>query len=513
MNSHVVADQGAVFAFLGDPATHGLSEPVKRIDTHGAAVFLAGADVYKVKRAVRFSYMDFSTLAKRRAACEAEMAVNRPNAPALYLGVLPITRTGDRLHLGGDGEVVEWAVHLRRFDENATLDHVAARGPLGAALVSELAQAIVAAHRRAPRRDGGMATIPLQRALRETTDELGEDADIFAASSIERLRSSLPAAFARAEPLLRGRGASGEVRRCHGDLHLRNIVLVDGKPVLFDAIEFDEAIATTDILYDLAFLVMDLCERGLRADANKLLNHYLWACDDEPAEIEGLALLPLFLSLRAAIRAKVAVAQLRLNPETPGPAAEARAYCDAALRFLEPVAPRLVAVGGLSGTGKSTLAAAVAPSFGAAPGALHLRSDIERKRLFGVAATARLADDAYRPDVTAEVYRRLMTFAETAISGGRSVIVDATYHRAPERQEIEAAARRMNVPFTGLWLDAPIELLRNRVTGRQGDASDATEAVVAAQARDDTGPIGWRRLDASAPIDAMAAAARSFIQP
>ena len=263
MNSHVVADQGAVFAFLGDPATHGLSEPVKRIDTHGAAVFLAGADVYKVKRAVQFSYMDFSTLAKRRAACEAEMAVNRPNAPALYLGVLPITRTGDRLHLGGDGEVVEWAVHLRRFDENATLDHVAARGPLGAALVSELAQAIVAAHRRAPRRDGGMATIPLQRALRETTDELGEDADIFAASSIERLRSSLPAAFARAEPLLRGRGASGEVRRCHGDLHLRNIVLVDGRPVLFDAIEFDESIATIDILYDLAFLIMDLCERGL----------------------------------------------------------------------------------------------------------------------------------------------------------------------------------------------------------------------------------------------------------
>lgn len=511
VDNHVVSDQTDIFAFLGDPAIHGLSEPVKRIDTHGAAVFLAGNDVYKIKRAVRFAYMDFSSLKKRKAACDAEFAVNRANAPAIYLDVVPITRKGDRLQLAGDGEIVEWAVHMRRFDENATLDRI---GELGATLVDDLAQVIVAAHGRAARRPNGHgATISLRRALVETVDELRKCADVFLPSSTETLQSKLIAAFDGAEGQLRRRGAQGKVRRCHGDLHLRNIVLIAGKPVLFDALEFDEALATTDILYDLAFLIMDLCTRNLGGDANRLLNHYLWACEDERGEIEGLALMPLFLSLRAAIRANVAVAQARLNLLAPGLLTEARSYCDAALRFLTPVAPCLVAIGGLSGSGKSTLAAKLAPLFGAAPGALHLRSDIERKRAFGVEFTDRLPDSAYGFDANARVYRGLTDLAATALAAGRSLIVDATYQNPIERQEIGRLAPRMRAPFVGFWLDAPVEIRNRRVADRRDDASDATATVVAAQARDDTGPIEWRRLDASMPIEALTATARSLINP
>ena len=512
-NSHVVADQTAVFAFLGDPGTHGLSEPVKRIDTHGAAVFLAGRNVYKVKRAVCFAYMDFSSLAKRKAACEAELAINRATAPAIYLDVVSITQKGDRLQLGGDGEIVEWAVHMRRFYENATLDHVIEKGPLGAALVEQLAQAIVTAHRLAQRQpDGRFATTSLRSAVVETVDELRSCADIVSPSLIEKLWSKLTEALECAEEQLLNRGGHGKVRRCHGDLHLRNIALIAGKPVLFDALEFDEALATTDILYDLGFLIMDLCTRNLDGDANQLLNHYLWSCEDEHGEVEGLALLPFFLSLRAAIRSKVAVAQARQFPVALGIVTEAQSYCGAALRFLDPVAPCLVAIGGLSGTGKSTLAAKLAPSFGAAPGALHLRSDVERKRLFSVGVTEQLPTKAYDFDTTALVYKNLRILAGTALGGGRSVIVDATYQKWSERKEIGNLALRMSVPFIGLWLDAPIEIRNGRVAERQGDASDATAAVVIAQARDDTGPIEWHRLDATAPIEALTAAARSLVK-
>jgi uncharacterized protein len=507
MASHVVADQSTIFAFLGDPATHAVRGSVERIDTHGAAVFLAGPDVYKVKRAVRFAYMDFSTLEKREAACKAEIAANRHDAPALYLGVVPITRHGGKLQLGGTGEVVEWVVHLRRFDEHATFDRLADRGPLGFAVIDLLAQAVVASHRHAPVRDGYAATKSLRGVLTETVDELAAAVDIFPPAVVDALRSRLTVAFERSEALLLRRGLEGKVRRCHGDLHLRNIVLVDGRPVLFDAIEFDEVIATSDILYDLAFLIMDLCERKLAADANRLLNQYLWSCDDELQEIEGLALLPLFLSLRAAIRAKVIAAQLQFDADRTGLRQEAQAYLDAARRFLEPVPARLVAIAGFSGTGKSTLAAAVAPSLGLAPGALHVRSDIQRKRLSGVDATHHLPAEAYRPDVSAQVYSRLRLLAEVGLQASRCVILDATYRDARERAHVNRLAARLDIGFVGLWLEAPTEILTERVATRQGDVSDATAAVVSTQAEQDVGRITWHRLDAGVALERLKVAA------
>ena len=513
MASHVVADQNAIFSFLADPATHRIRGPVKRIDTHGAAVFLAGPDVYKVKRAVRFAYMDFSTLDKREAACKAEIAANRDNAPGLYLGVVPITRDGGNLHLGGAGKVVEWVVHLRRFDEDATLDRLAETGPLGWAVIHPLAQAIVAAHRRAPIRGGRAAIESLRGVLTETVDELAAAPDIFPPFAVDALHSSLTEAFERSEALLLRRGSQGKVRRCHGDLHLRNIVLVNGDPVLFDAIEFDEAIATSDILYDLAFLIMDLCERKLSADANRLLNEYLWSCDDALQEIEGLALLPLFLSLRAAIRAKVTAAQLKLDADDTRMRQQAQTYLETAQRFLDPVPARLIAIGGLSGTGKSTLAAAIAPPLGLAPGALHVRSDIERKRVSTVAATQHLPAEGYRPEVSVQVYARLRVLGEVGLRAGRCVILDATYRDQREREEVEGWATRLHVGFLGLWLEAPTDILTQRVAMRQGDVSDATAAVVSAQAKQDAGRMTWERLNAGVPLERLKEAALELIAP
>ncbi len=512
MSPSVCQDQGAVFSLLQDPKTYGRTEPVIRIDTHGAAVFLAGPDVYKVKRAVRFAFMDFSTLEKRHAVCETEIVVNRGNAPELYLGVVPITRDGDVLHLGGHGHVVEWAVHLRRFDENATLDHLATKGVLSTELIDKLAHAVVAAHRRAPLSKGFPATRVLRRLLQETVDELAAAADLFPPKQATAFGAALGAALDHAEPLLLRRGERAQVRHCHGDLHLGNLVLIDNTPVLFDALEFDETIATCDILYDLAFLLMDLCERGLLANANRLFNRYLAFSDDEPLQIEGLAALPLFLSLRAAIRAKVIAALFRLDPTVTHLRDEALAYFKAAVQFLVPVQPLLIAIGGLSGTGKTTLAAVIAPALGRAPGALHLRSDIERKRLFAVEETARLSANAYRPDISATVHDALNDLAETTLQAGQAVIVDATHQHLEERDAIAAVAARAGVPFLGLWLEAPVEVLVRRVNERAGDASDATASIVASQAKETIGALAWHRLDASQTLDALKAAALGLVQ-
>lgn len=502
-------NQDEIFAFLARPATYGFANSaknsVKRIDTHGAVVFLAGVDAYKVKRAVFFPFMDFSTLEKRRAACENEIRVNQPNAPEIYLETTPIRRAAGELRLGGDaGEIVEWLVHSRRFDEAQTLDKLAAHDGLDLSIAADLAGSVSAAHERAPRRHLDTAH-RFYQWMTGTLDGLAA-APMFAADDVASLRASFEAAYAAVAPLLKKREAQGKVRLCHGDLHLRNIVLQDGRPVLFDAIEFDDLLATIDILYDLAFLLMDFWQRGLRAHANLLFNRYLWRAPELEQELEGLATLPLFLALRAAIRARVVAALSDLAAADHS--AEARQFFAAAAGFLEPQKARLVAIGGLSGTGKSTLAAALASHIGHAPGAVHLRSDIERKRLCLADEYERLPQNAYRPELTAEVYARLAHLAEVALHAGQSVIVDAVHARPEERDAMAALASRLGVPFAGLWLEAPVEILVARVEARRNDASDAREAVVRQQAARPLGALDWARLDAGQPLGSLVEAAR-----
>ena len=277
--------------------------------------------------------------------------------------------------------------------------------------------------------------------------------------------------------------------------------------MLFDAIEFDESIATIDVLYDLAFLLMDLWERELRFEASLVLNRYLWKTASLMDELGGLAALPLFLALRAAVRAKVEA----LRFVTVSHAGEARAsalrYFDHAVRFLEPSTPRLIAVGGFSGTGKTTLSRAIAWQTGRPPGAVHLRSDIERKRQMGVGEFDRLPAAGYEPGVTEKVFAALREQAETALKAGQSVIVDAVHKTPEERRLIAAVAESLSVPFTGLWLTAPVEVLIGRIAHRRADASDATAAVVMLQADEPSGEIEWTALDASRPIRTLAAAA------
>jgi uncharacterized protein len=311
-------------------------------------------------------------------------------------------------------------------------------------------------------------------------------------------------------PLLLAREQEGLVRRCHGDLHLGNIVLIDDKPVLFDALEFDERIATVDMLHDLAFLLMDLIARGLRPAANIVLNRYL-AESRRPSDLDALAALPLFMSIRAAVRAKVGAERLRFAHNKKAAEQSARDYLALALDLLASPAARLIAIGGLSGTGKSALARALAPEVGAAPGAVILRSDIERKALLGVAETARLPLAAYAPDVTERVYAALTDQACRVLTAGHSVIVDAVFAHAEERETIEAAAG--GAPFSGLFLTADVSTRVARVGGRTGDASDADAAVARAQERYELGVMLWCQVDASGAPDETLAHALAAMRP
>ena len=498
--------QEPVFALLADPATHGGAK-VKRIDTHAASVFLAGDRAFKVKRAVRFPFLDYSTLDRRKRACEAELEVNRPFAADIYRRVVAITRERDgRLALDGAGTPAEWAVEMRRFDDRATLDHLADAGGIDAALAEALGRAVAAAHACAP----VVEAEPWIKAVAGYIDEhaaaFAEMPELFPPDQNDALARASRAAYARIHPLLVERARRGLVRRIHGDLHLGNIALLEGRPVLFDAIEFSPLIASGDVLYDLAFLLMDLTERRLQATANLVLDRYLLATR-RAEDLDALATLPFFLSMRAAIRAKVTAARLK-QPATEDAAAiarTARKYFDLARHVISPAPALLIAVGGLSGTGKSALARALAPEIGAVPGAVVLRSDVERKALFGKDEHEKLPEEAYAPAATACVYATIADKARRAVAAGHSAIVDAVFAKPQERTLMEQSAQALGVPFHGIFLEADLATRIARVGPRSHDASDADAAVARAQESYDLGALGWSRVDASGtPAETLA---------
>lgn len=510
-------NQGKVFDFMALPSAYDPPpRTVQRIETHASIVFLAGSFAYKVKRALKYPFLDFSTLERRRAACLNELKVNARTAPELYLEVLPITRGDDEtFQLGGSGEVVEWALRMRRFDQANLYERMAIEGRLGVSAMRPLAEEIAAFHASADRcLTPEQAVLPLEGVLSDNESVLAANSDVFPPLEARVLTQSSREALAALSPLLYARARGGYVRHCHGDLHLRNIVEIEGKPVLFDAIEFDDSLATIDVLYDLAFLLMDLGKRGLGSHANAVLNAYLDA-EGSSGNLLGLAALPIFLSMRAMIRAKVEIlrASKADRREIKGQArSEARAYFALACDFLAGAeGRRLIAIGGLSGSGKSAVAAAIAPHFGVFPGAVHVRSDVERKRLFGVAPQARLPDRAYAAEISDEVYAMCRKRARLALRAGRTVIVDAVHAKPEERAAIESVAGEAGVPFTGLWLAAPREVMRARVAKRQGDVSDATPSVVDEQLRYEIGPQSFEIIDAGLPLERVVAASLDAI--
>lgn len=509
-----IEDQRGVIRFLSRPAAFGGGcRRVDREDTHISRVFLCGDRALKLKRAVRYPYLDFSTVDRRRAACEAEVAVNARTAPGLYRGAVGVTQRADgTLALGGRGVVVDWVVDMNRFDRESLFDRKAVRGELDRRLMEDLADIVARFHEEAPiRRD-----VDATRALAATIDTNRRCltpyvGTLFDQADVERLNDTTHRAFSRCRRLLMRRRRRGCVRSCHGDLHLRNIFLLDGVPTLFDAIEFNEDFSQIDVLYDLAFLLMDLEHRNLRGLASMVLNRYL----DVTGDGGGFAALPLFLSLRAAIRAHVCAADVvshRSTRHRERVGREAADYLARAIGYLCPSSPRLVAVGGLSGTGKSRLARCLAPDVGTPPGARVVRSDVIRKRLGGVSLVERLPSSAYSDDMTTRTYRALYSEARAALRAGRSVIADAVFARPGQRQRIADVALCLGVPFDGLWLDAPRAVMERRVSERPRNVSDATIAVVQRQIAYDVGGVRWSRIDSSGPKEATLAEARSRLR-
>ena len=493
----ILDEQVETILFLGRNAG-GCTIAVETVRTHISTVILTADRAYKLKRAVRFPYLDFSTPKQRLAACNAELALNRRTAPDLYLGVRTITRDDDgKLAFDGTGQLVDAVVEMRQFDQSNLFDRMAHRDALTPAIMTSLAQRLAAFHDAAAisRHHGGAAGIA---AVLMTNDTSLRATSLVSVAKADSLKQNFEEVFARHRTVLDARRDAGKVRRCHGDAMLRNICLLDGEPTLFDCIEFDEAIATIDVLYDLAFLLMDLWRRDCRDLANLVFNRYLDARD----ETDGLILLPFFMAIRAAIRAHVTAAQAAdFSDEQSRPLLEdARGYFDLALSLLTDAQPFLLAIGGYSGTGKSVLAASVASDLGPPPGARVLNSDRVRKSLYGVPVEERLPEAAYGADVSVKVYSAMREQAAATLGIGWSVIADAVFDKASERAALERLATSLDVSLVCIWLEAPEATLLARVNARTNDPSDATASILREQLRRDCGEIGWGRVNSGGAL-------------
>ena len=473
----------AVDAFFRGGAGRGPPADLVK-ETPIAAVFLLREAAFKLKKPVDFGFVDYSTLGRRRWAVERELAFNRRHAADIYRAVHPVVPDGrGGMRLGADHEAddaVEWALEMRRFDEACILAHDPAR--VRGAFAERLGREVSALQANAPVSGEGGAGA-LGYTIASNAEQLRALAPVLGAQAVEDLIAATDVAFARAHPRLEARRAQGLSRRCHGDLHLNNIVVeADGRFTPFDCIEFNDRLSEIDVLYDTAFLLMDLLHRGRAEAASRALNGWLDAAARWQGEAawSGLALLPLLLSARAAVRAHVVA---HAEPE------EGRSYLAAARAHLAPGAVELRAVGGLSGSGKSTRARALAPTLGDAPGAVVLRSDEVRKRLWDIGPLERLPPAAYVEAESARVYGRMLDEARLVLAAGRPVVLDAAFLRPHERAAGAALAREAGVSFAGEWLQAPPEVLRARVAARTGDASDAGVEVLE------------RQLACAAPLD------------
>lgn len=466
-------------------------QPVEHVETHAADVFLVGDRAFKIKKDVTLPYLDFSTPERRRIALTSELAMNRLFTPGLYLRL--------------DEVLGEPVLVMQRFPANALLAWQMGHGGIDAGLSARLAAMVAASHARAPRRDVKGSDIMTGLGA-QLSEAFIDSPDIFRPADTLEFHALYEAALRCDRQLLTDRGERGLVRRCHGDVHCGNIFLEDGEPRLFDAIEFSEKIATIDVLYDLAFLLMDLWSSGELASANVVLNRYLHLRRREE-DLSGLSLLPLFLSTRAGVRALVTadLAHELALKNSMKERSQALDWFRASIEYLKVSPPRLLCIGGLSGSGKTTAAAAVAPQFGAPPGAIHVRSDVERKVLAGVDETWRLPAERYTRQASFEVYAACFARAEKALAAGHSVVLDAVFADEEERHAAAELARRNRAQFAGVWLHSSADILAARVAARSGDASDATPGVVERQLGYDLGQMNWPKVDAGgSPGDTLA---------
>jgi len=449
------------------------------IETHISRIFLAGDFAYKVRKPVKFDFVDFSTPQARREDCETEVRLNRRFAPALYLGVVPVApdRSG-ALRMEGDGAPVEYAVKMRRFPQDALLSEMIGAQRLTPAHIDALARRIADCHAQLPHAspaDGYGTPARIHATLDECLGgiaRLTED-PAFAATVAAQARARADALA----PAIRARLRSGHVRECHGDLHLGNIVLLDGQPTPFDCLEFNPALRWTDTIHDLAFPFMDLLHRGRRDLAYRLLNGYL----EHGGDYAGLALLPFYVAMRALVRARVVLERAHQRSASSMPAAQAdcRALLQLASAYLARPPAAMLVMHGLSGSGKSTVAARLCET-----GAMvRVRSDVERKRLYhGVTP----AHGWYGDRETERTYRRVLAICRLGCRAGFPMIADATFLAQARRAPFARQARRLGVPFHIVACEAPVEVLRDRIVARaqaRQDPSDADLAVLEQQLR------------------------------
>jgi len=487
---------------------------VELIETHISWVFLAGDYAYKVKKPVNLGFLDFSTLDKRRFYCGEELRLNRRTAPGLYLDMLPIVESPGGPRVGGTGEAIEYALRMRRFPQEALADGMARRGGLRSAEIDAIAAAIAAFHAAIPAaaRDAeyGSAAHVAAPAL-ANFEQLGRlVADPAESARLAQLRAWTLGEGARLREVLAARKRDGFVRECHGDLHLGNIAFLDGRPVPFDCLEFNPELRWIDVMNEVAFLAMDLLEHRLGPAAWRFLNAYL----ETTGDYAGVRVLRYYLVYRAMVRAKIAC--IRSLQPGPGEAVQGRAhreygeYLALAGSLATPARPALVAMHGLSGSGKTTVAQKMLEALGM----VRVRSDVERKRLHGLAAGTRTRAEPlggiYSPAGTRLTYERLKQAARDIVESGYGAIVDAAFLRRAERDEFRSLARELGAPFLIVSCRAPEAALRGRVVRREAAMSDPSEAGIAVLESQlaTQEPLGDEELAHAAPIDTEEGEAR-----
>lgn len=457
-------------AALADPACY--RHAVDRVEvreTHISWVLLAGEYAYKVKKPVRLAFLDFSTLAARRRYCEEELRLNRRTAPELYLAVVPIVAMPEGPRLEVPGEPVEYAVKMRRFSDEALADAMARRGALGRAQADAIARAVASFHAAAERASPDSPYGTPEAIARQALDNFSQIAPLAPREEprLARLAAWTGEEAARLAPLLAARRAGGFVRECHGDLHLGNIAFLGDRAVPFDCVEFDPALRWTDVMNEMAFLFMDLLAHGQEPLAWRALNGWLEASGD----YSGVALLRFYAVYRAMVRAKVALLAGRQTAFAE--------YLALAERLAQPARPALVLMHGLPGSGKTTVAGTLAERVGA----VRLRSDVERKRLAGIAPLARAAaapgEGIYEAQATRRTYARLAELAGAILDAGWPVIVDAAFALREQRETLRHEALVRGVPCLIVVCEAPQALLRERLRTRQAAARDASDADTA----------------------------------
>lgn len=455
---------------------------VQLIETHASYVVLAGAEAYKLKKAVDLGFLDFRTLAQRRFYCDEELRLNRRTAPELYLDVRPLAGTAAAPALDGAGPPLDWVLHMRAFDQEGLWDRLAARGALGAASIDALVEALVALHAGAqvaapddPRGHATMVRAPLVDNLDVLDRLVGDDAE---RADLRTLRQWETRAFGALRDTFDARVRDGHVRECHGDLHLGNIAEVDGRPRMFDCLEFSADLRFTDVMSDVAFLAMDLRSHGLPRLAARFVNAYA----EQAADEAGLTVLRWYRVHRALVRAKVAALRAEQLRGAGDAAARAEAgrghrhYLGIALEAIAPPPPVLLLTHGCSGSGKTLLTQSLLEALGA----IRLRADVQRKRLFGLGplerSDAELKGRMYAPAAHEATYARLYAMAATLLRDGFDVILDATFLDPASRRAALAVADAAGVQALVVDFRARPETLRQRVAARWRAGNDPSEA-------------------------------------